>query len=155
MAARLSALRSSRTLPPGAIVRPEGLGNLEKIHLIGTRSRDLPVCNVVPQPLRYRVPRLSNKRRWKQKLRHQIYLFWFGKYHCTVIWVERKENTRLLTATFDMKLVWSARSSCSHNRAGSGYSEVNTTQSSVSRRSDMKKSGRDKFKGRFYICFKK
>jgi hypothetical protein len=25
-------------------MRPEGLGKLEKIHLIGTRSRDLPVC---------------------------------------------------------------------------------------------------------------
>jgi hypothetical protein len=37
-------------------VRPEGLGELEKIHLIGKRSRDLPVCSLVPQPLRYRVP---------------------------------------------------------------------------------------------------
>jgi hypothetical protein len=35
-------------------VLPEGLGNLEKIHLIGTGSRDLPVCSIVPQPLRYR-----------------------------------------------------------------------------------------------------
>jgi hypothetical protein len=35
-------------------VRPEGFGKLEKIHLIGTRSRDLPVCSLVPQPLRYR-----------------------------------------------------------------------------------------------------
>jgi hypothetical protein len=25
-------------------VRPEGLGKFEKIHLIGTRSRDLPAC---------------------------------------------------------------------------------------------------------------
>jgi hypothetical protein len=37
-------------------VRPEGLGKLEKIHLDGTPSRDLPVCSIVPQPLRYRVP---------------------------------------------------------------------------------------------------
>jgi hypothetical protein len=28
----------------------EGLDQLEKIHLIGTRTRDLPVCNIVPQP---------------------------------------------------------------------------------------------------------
>jgi hypothetical protein len=28
----------------------EGLGQLQKIHLIGTRSRDLPACNIVPQP---------------------------------------------------------------------------------------------------------
>jgi hypothetical protein len=68
MAARLSALRAGRTLPPGiffflrflvlisvrgcvdprAIVRPEGLGKLEKIHLIGTRFRDLPACSIVP-----------------------------------------------------------------------------------------------------------
>jgi hypothetical protein len=40
-----------------AIARPEGTGKLEKkIHLIGTRSSDLPACSIVPQPLRYRVP---------------------------------------------------------------------------------------------------
>jgi hypothetical protein len=39
-------------------VRPEGLGNFEKIHLIGTRPRDLPVCSTVPQPLRYRMPHI-------------------------------------------------------------------------------------------------
>jgi hypothetical protein len=33
---------------PRAIVRPEGLGKLEKIHLIGTRSRDLPACSIAP-----------------------------------------------------------------------------------------------------------
>jgi hypothetical protein len=37
-------------------VRPEGLGKLIKIiHLIGSRTRDLPACSIVPQPLRYRV----------------------------------------------------------------------------------------------------
>jgi hypothetical protein len=41
---------------PRATVRPEGLSKLEKIHLIGTRSPDLPVCSIVSQPLRYRVP---------------------------------------------------------------------------------------------------
>jgi hypothetical protein len=40
-------------------VRPEGLGKLEKIHLIGTRSRDLPACSIVPQPPCHRVPPLS------------------------------------------------------------------------------------------------
>jgi hypothetical protein len=66
MAARLSVLRAGRTLPlvlisirgrvdSRAIMRLEGLGKLEKIHLIGTRSRDLPACNIVPQPLRYRM----------------------------------------------------------------------------------------------------
>jgi hypothetical protein len=33
-----------------AIVRLKGLGKLKKIHLIGTRTRDLPVCSIVPQP---------------------------------------------------------------------------------------------------------
>jgi hypothetical protein len=31
-----------------AILRPEGLGKFEKIHLIGTRSRELPACSIVP-----------------------------------------------------------------------------------------------------------
>jgi hypothetical protein len=45
---------------PRAIVRLEGLGKLEKIHLIGKPSRGLPVCSLVPQTLRYRVPHISN-----------------------------------------------------------------------------------------------
>jgi hypothetical protein len=36
---------------PRAIVLPEGLCKLEKIHFIGTRSRDLPVCSLVPHIL--------------------------------------------------------------------------------------------------------
>jgi hypothetical protein len=28
----------------------EGLDKLKKIHLIGTRARDLPACIIVPQP---------------------------------------------------------------------------------------------------------
>jgi hypothetical protein len=35
---------------PRAIVRLEGLGQLKKIHLIGTRTRDLPACRTVPRP---------------------------------------------------------------------------------------------------------
>jgi hypothetical protein len=31
-------------------VRLEGLGQLKKIHLIGTRTRNLPACSIVPQP---------------------------------------------------------------------------------------------------------
>jgi hypothetical protein len=34
---------------PGT-VRLDGLGNLKEIHLILTRTRDLPACSVVPQP---------------------------------------------------------------------------------------------------------
>jgi hypothetical protein len=30
-------------------VRLEGLGQLQNVHLIGTRSRDLPACSIVPQ----------------------------------------------------------------------------------------------------------
>jgi hypothetical protein len=39
-------------------VRLEGLGKIEKIHLIGTRSRDFSVCNIVPQPTT--LPRAPN-----------------------------------------------------------------------------------------------
>jgi hypothetical protein len=35
---------------PRAIMRLEGLGQLKKIHLIGTWTRDLPACSIVPQP---------------------------------------------------------------------------------------------------------
>jgi hypothetical protein len=35
---------------PRAIVRLEGLGKWKKINLIETRTRDLPVCSIVPQP---------------------------------------------------------------------------------------------------------
>jgi hypothetical protein len=31
-------------------MRLEELGQLKKIHLIGTRTRDLPACSIVPQP---------------------------------------------------------------------------------------------------------
>jgi hypothetical protein len=67
MTAKLSALCAGHPLPqvsflrflvlisvrgrvdPRAIVPPEGLGKLEKIDLIGTRSLDLPVCSLVLQ----------------------------------------------------------------------------------------------------------
>jgi hypothetical protein len=35
---------------PRTIARLERLGTLKKIHLIGTRTRDLPACSIVPQP---------------------------------------------------------------------------------------------------------
>jgi hypothetical protein len=63
MAVRLSTLHAGRPLPPRkfqvlisvrdwvkprAIVRLEGLSQLKKIHLTGTRNRDLPACCIVP-----------------------------------------------------------------------------------------------------------
>jgi hypothetical protein len=62
MAVRLSASASATFYPPGrflvlisvdprAIVRLEGLGQLKKIYLIGTLTRDLPACSIVPQPI--------------------------------------------------------------------------------------------------------
>jgi hypothetical protein len=62
---RLSALstgqeRSSGThffkklSKPQDLARPEGLGKLKKvIHLIGSRTRDLPACSIVSQLPRY------------------------------------------------------------------------------------------------------
>jgi hypothetical protein len=37
-------------------VWPEGLGKLKKnsLHFMGSRTRNLPACSIVPQPLRYR-----------------------------------------------------------------------------------------------------
>jgi hypothetical protein len=41
----------SRVRRTRAIVRLEGLGKLKKLKdLIGTRTRDLPTCSIVPQP---------------------------------------------------------------------------------------------------------
>jgi hypothetical protein len=37
---------------PRAIVRPEGLGQFKKIHLIGTWTRDFPAFSILPPPLR-------------------------------------------------------------------------------------------------------
>jgi hypothetical protein len=63
--ARLSALQAGRFLPPGrflvfisvrgwvdlmAIVRLEGLGQLNKSTSSGTRTSDLPACMIVPEP---------------------------------------------------------------------------------------------------------
>jgi hypothetical protein len=66
MAVNLSALRAGRPLPPvrflvlifvrsrvdqRAILQLEGLSKLKKkIHLTGTRNRDLLACSTVPQP---------------------------------------------------------------------------------------------------------
>jgi hypothetical protein len=37
------------------LMRPEELGKLKKfIHLIGSRTHDLPACSTVTQPLRHR-----------------------------------------------------------------------------------------------------
>jgi hypothetical protein len=75
MAVRL-ALRAGRVLPPGRFVvhisvrgwvdQPQGhsaagrIRSIEKkIHLIGTRIRDLPTCSIVPQPTT--LPRALNK----------------------------------------------------------------------------------------------
>jgi hypothetical protein len=67
MAARLLALRAGRPLQPRRflvlisvrgrvdprpIVRLKGLVKLKKNHdLIGPRTRDLPACSIVPQPI--------------------------------------------------------------------------------------------------------
>jgi hypothetical protein len=76
MAVRLSALRTGRCFTPQkhyfyasgthlcyrlskpqGLGRPEGLGKLINIiYLIRSRTRDLPVCNIPPWPLCYRVP---------------------------------------------------------------------------------------------------
>jgi hypothetical protein len=65
MTVTLSALCACRPLPPGRFLvlisvkrlsRPQGhsaagkIRSIEKEHVIGTRTRDLPACSIVPQP---------------------------------------------------------------------------------------------------------
>jgi hypothetical protein len=41
-----------RLSKPQGQVQPEGLGKVKKINdLIGSRTRDLPICSIVPQPI--------------------------------------------------------------------------------------------------------
>jgi hypothetical protein len=39
---------SQRLSKPKGLVLPEGLGKLKNIQLIGSRTRDLPACSIVP-----------------------------------------------------------------------------------------------------------
>jgi hypothetical protein len=49
-----------RMSEPQGLVRPEVLRKLKKfIHLIGSRTRELPTCSIVLQPLRYCVPHVT------------------------------------------------------------------------------------------------
>jgi hypothetical protein len=42
-------------------VRPEGFGELIRFsYHIGSQTRDLPDCNIMPQPLRHRVSHYDN-----------------------------------------------------------------------------------------------
>jgi hypothetical protein len=74
---RLSALRAGRPLPPWRFLvqicvrglsRPQGHSAAEalgesKSHLIGTQTRDLPACNIVPQPTT--LPRDLSRSEWE------------------------------------------------------------------------------------------
>jgi hypothetical protein len=51
---------------PKVIVRLEGLGQLEKIHLIGTRTRDFPAGSIVPQSTYYATA-CPPPKRWRNK----------------------------------------------------------------------------------------
>jgi hypothetical protein len=49
-------------------MRLEGLGKLKRSHLIGTQSRDLPACSIVPQPTTLpRAPQLIRSMRVRDK----------------------------------------------------------------------------------------
>jgi hypothetical protein len=47
----------------------EELGQLKKIHLIGTRSCDLPACRIVPQPTPLPRPLIC---RWEYNIKMEL-----------------------------------------------------------------------------------
>jgi hypothetical protein len=81
MAVRLSSLRTGHVLLPRNIiflllvlisfrglVLLEELGKLHKlIYLIGFRTRDLPACSIVSQPLHYRVRTGAEENIWTEE----------------------------------------------------------------------------------------
>jgi hypothetical protein len=55
-------------------VRLEGFGKLKKFsHLIGSRTRDLAACGIMPQALCYRMPPMTKK---IDENNHYFYDFW-------------------------------------------------------------------------------
>jgi hypothetical protein len=60
---------------PKAIVWLEGLGQLKKIHLIGTRTRDLPACSIVPQPTTLQRRMISEE--WMIRVLMEVVVAWF------------------------------------------------------------------------------
>jgi hypothetical protein len=59
---------------PWAIVRLEELGQLKKIHLTGTRTRDLSACSIVPQPTTLPCAPLHNSSSLNSILGHIMYV---------------------------------------------------------------------------------
>jgi hypothetical protein len=53
-------------------VRLEGLGKLKKVHLIGTRTRDLPACSIVSQPTTLPRPPYNNNNHNHKQQQHRI-----------------------------------------------------------------------------------
>jgi hypothetical protein len=53
-------------------------------YLIGSRNQDLPVCNVVPQPIRYRFHFIKNRhleRGWEEDFIYHVYHLKNGNIH--------------------------------------------------------------------------
>jgi hypothetical protein len=127
--ARLSALCTSRLYPqeiflvlisvrgwvdPRAIVWPEGMKNSSDS--IGNRSRNLPVCSVVPQPLRHRMPPKGaqcwreiwcNERTWNRWTNcwHMLYC-----YTCSICTI-RDNTDRVKASTLSRMKVAAQRTS--------------------------------------------
>jgi hypothetical protein len=75
------------------LVWPEGLCKLkELIHFIGSRTRDLPACSIVPEPLRYHVPPVTQNRQ-RQMLTYALGEI-LSKHYPPLAWSGRRKTRK-------------------------------------------------------------
>jgi hypothetical protein len=80
---------------PRAVVRPEGLCQWKKTSdTIGNRTRDLPVCTVVPQPLRHRV---SHHKEWSNRFCGKVRKVYTKTHGITFQIIQARSTSHLIT----------------------------------------------------------
>jgi hypothetical protein len=89
---------------PRVIVRLKGLDKIKKIHIIGTRTRDLLACSIVPQQTTLRVPPMNTKRKVFTILnvsKWELNCTSAYEVSCDVYTVRLQVNTCLLSHKYD------------------------------------------------------